>query len=317
MSTAIVTPTESTVASSAAAVSQAPSSASPSTSAENNTAASPAAQPTGTGTSSTPGSAAASPSAPPAESANVRQLREQYEATKKQLDSYTGLGKAEELQRLHTQYQAQQKEALTLGTDPALNYTSESIQAAFEKDPIGTLALLRQEHQKIQAANGKADLSDPKALNDLIQRQLAEKTKPYDTFLDKQMTEAAEGKMRNHFDTVFKSAFPDADFPPEAKQGLFDLTDLLMGYDKPALQRLKFEGKTADVDRYFDQAKGMFLNAVNSYTAWQTKKAGPVKANGTPNVPGTPTTPAAFTPGRSRLDQMIDDPSLINQRYKD
>lgn len=315
MSTAVVTPSTETVASSAASAATSAPVTTPSTSAEPVT--SPVTNNGGTGTSPTPGSAAASPSAPPAESANVRQLREQYESTKKQLDSYTGLGKAEELQRLHTQYQAQQKEALTLGTDPALNYTPESIQAAFEKDPIGTLALLRQEHQKIQAANGKADLSDPKALNDLIQRQLAEKTKPYDTFLDKQMTDAAEGKMRNHFDTVFKSAFPDADFPPEAKQGLFDLTDLLMGYDKPALQRLKFEGKTADVDRYFDQAKGMFLNAVNSYTAWQTKKAGPVKANGTPNVPGTPTTPAAFTPGRSRLDQMIDDPSLINQRYKD
>lgn len=303
MSTATITPTD--PAASSAVVSQpvaTPSSAEP--------VASPATPTGGTGASPTPGSTAASPAAPPAETENMRQLRTQYETIKKQLEGYTNLGKPEDLGQIHTQFQGWQKEASDIGV--GLGYSPESIQAAFKKDPLGTLSLLRQERDK---ANPQAsNLTDPKNLQEFVNKQIAEGMKPITAYQNQQMTDAANARFEQHFDTAFSTAFPDKDFPADVKKFMFEAVDLAMGYDQEAMFRLKFEGKTADIDKYFDQVKTLFLPAVNSYVTWQSKRA---------PVPGTPTpTPTSgnkgpqYKSGSSKLDQIIDDPAILGDRYK-
>lgn len=273
-------------------------------------AASPAAQPGGTGASPTPGSAAASPAAPPVDTENMRQLRTQYETIKKQLEGYTNLGRPEDLGQMHTQYQGWQKEASDIGVD--LGYSPESVQAAFKKDPLGTLSLLRQEREK--ANPQAADIADPKKLQELVDKRIAEGMKPITAYQDKQMTDAAQARFDEHFGKTFSTAFPDADFPADVKKLMFEAVDLMMGYDKEAMFRLKFDGKTADIDKYFDQVKSLFLPAFNSFIAWQSKRA-PVPGTPNPAVPPANKGPQ-FKPGISKLDQLIDDPSILGDRYK-
>src|SRR5262245_61449037 len=110
---------------------------------------SPQAPPADPGVSPTPGRDGASP-APSPESPNLRQLREQYESVKGQLEPWTRLNATpDEVAQQIATYSKMHGDAQELGR--LLGYAADEIQQAFAQNPAQTLAFLYQQAQQRQS----------------------------------------------------------------------------------------------------------------------------------------------------------------------
>ena len=238
------------------------------------------------------------------EAPNTKQLQEQYEQARKQLDSYSQLGKPEELQGLTARYQGWHNESVKLGR--ALGYSEESIQAAFADNPLETLSFLKQQFTQSQGA--EQNLSDPRQLRSLVERVVNEQTRPVTEHINGQIAERGVATFNQTFDAAFDKAYPPdkhQGFPEVVKKLLKDATTEMMKYDPQALHRLKTEGRTADIERFFESARAMVMNALIAYSGWEAKRSG---------MPG----PGNVVPGKKKftLDDIIDDPSVIGAKYR-
>ena len=216
-----------------------------------------------TGTSPTP---ASNPN-----EANLRELREGYER-------YKQLGKPDELQPMVQGYRAMSEKAQELGKQ--LGYTPESLTAAFQKDPYAVIQRLQAE---LGAQPNNADTEQPPDLEQLLDERLS----PIEQHFKTERAKAANGKFEAQFNELF-SNHPEfkgaSDVPAELKQVIFDMTSQSLKYDEKALANL-LDGKTSDVQKYFDGVMERFLKVQNGYSQWKTARPGTQQQQ-----PGQPTT---------------------------
>lgn len=228
------------------------------------------------------GSAAAPPAAPPAEPQGLRQLREQYETTKRERDQWSSLGKYDEVSGHLKTFSAIRTEATELAN--SLGYAPEDLQSAFQKDPIATLQFLRQ-----KAAEATPAPLNPNDLKKQLDKMVEERLKPITQREDQRMIKEAEFRFDGEFDRLFKETFKDG-LPEECREAIKEMAGQLLGDDAEAIKRLKFEGQVSDVQKYFQEAQTRFLKVVNAYLGHERKRVG----GDPPPKPGEPVPPKTW-----------------------
>lgn len=218
------------------------------------------------------GSAAAPPAAP--DSPNIRQLREQYEQTKQQFEPWQKLGiKPEEAARAHQTYSKMHTEASTLadklGVDP------EAFKANWENDPAFTVNELRRLARQQQSAPPKPPTE--KDIEKLVQKQL----QPLLAKEQARLVEAANDRFSGELDRQFKAGFPDG-IDDDNRAIIREFVENAMAGDAEAIARLRDEGKVADVQRLFQQAKTRWEKAFNAYSGSNRGRSGEKPGNRPP-----------------------------------
>lgn len=242
----------------------APGGASPAPAAGGGTPASPA-------DGGTPGASPAPASS--SNDANLRTLRENYEAFNK-------LGKLDEVSAAVQGFRALADQTRQLAEQ--LGYSPESVQAAFARDPYAVLQRLQAE--QIQArANQPGDPNPAKDPESLINEKLA----PITEHIARQQATVAAGKYDTSFNELF-SNHPEfkgaSDVPADVRQVVYDMVSESFKYDREGMQALLREGKTSSVQKAFDGVMERFLKTVNAYTQWKTARSGQPAAPAAPGV---------------------------------
>lgn len=202
------------------------------------------------------------------------QLRTEYEQTKAKLEPWEKLGaKPDEVAQHYSVAAKMYKEATDISTE--LGYNPDDVKAAYQKDPVATLAFLRQ--QKELAAGSDPSKTDPLKT---IEKRLSD-------FEKKEQARELNGKVNramelygNEFDRIHKAAYPDG-APDELTDVLDQWAYGLLLQDHEAVQRLREEGKVSDIAKFYDQARNLFVKAHQAWLGHEQKRTG-----GRP--PGTP-----------------------------
>lgn len=259
--------------------------------------------PPGTGGAEDAGSPPAGSGAPPPgagpESANIRQLRDAYEALKREHEPYSKLGKPEELQAHVSIAQRITTAAVEAGT--ALGYDEAEVREAMVNDPDGTLAFLRRKQAEAERDGARPDVKQ------LLKKELDTRLKPFEEREETRLNEEARGRFDTTFEKTALGVFKDdwGAIAREEKAALYDIAVNLFLQDEKAWNELRTEGKTAGVAAFFDKARG-FLDKY--YVARSQREQKRVNPGGQP--PGE-------RPGKTKasLDDMIQDAKNINPRY--
>lgn len=264
-----------------------------------NESALPQADPGASPTPSAPADATASPAvspgrdgaspAPSPESPNIRQLREQYEHLKGQYEPWQKLNaRPEEVSQQIALLGKMRSEAQHLAQ--TLGYDVKEVESYFQKDAVQVLAFLRQ-----QANQAQSQPQTPDQIQRQMQRMIEQQTKPVMEYHEQRMNEEAESRFTVEFDRLFKEKFKEG-LPDENREAIMELVGQMVGDDPQAIQRLKFERKTSDVQKYFETAVNRYLKLVANHSSHERKRIGgePSPTNGQP-----------LEKPKSKLDQKV------------
>jgi hypothetical protein len=213
--------------------------------------------PTGAGDGGPKPGASSTPTDANAE--NLRQLREGYE-------SYSKLGKPDELATSHQVYTNLHKTWLESATK--LGYDAADFAKAFAADPVKTIDVLRREAAaaRTQQPRGQGNVED------LVKKHIDDALKPFHEQQNIAKTNEANSVFDKETNTLVSTDFKD--HPQEVKDFLYDMTSELLKMDEASIKELKFEGKTAGVKKAYAEAKDIFLRVVTAYNAHETKVRG-------------------------------------------
>jgi len=273
------------------------------------------------GTGAAPGTGSAAPTAgsPPAADAgtgqapqggdNIRQLREAYEGVKRDFEPWQKLGvKPEQVGQFQGVYQKVYGEVASIGRE--LGYPDEEIAEAMAEDPVRTLDFLRNEAQRVsQGQQGQA--GGEQDLNDLVAQHVEQVVGPIQERENLRMTNEAnslfERTVHAEVAGIFKGEGIDvANIPPDEMFMISSAASEILKYDEAALRALKYEGKTAPVQKAVREA-------ITFLDKYYLARAARTSAKVQPTRPGQP----AAQPGQKKysLDEMIENPALVNPKY--
>jgi len=239
---------------------------------------------------------------------NIRQLREAYEGVKRDFEPWQKLGvKPEQVGQFQGVYQKLHQEVASIGRE--LGYPDEEIAEAMAEDPVRTLDFLRNEAQRMQQGGpqrqGDADL------NDLVSQQVEQAIGPIQERENLRATNEAnslfERTVHSEVASIFKQEGIEVSQIPQDE--MFMITSAaseILKYDDAALRDLKYQGKTAAVQKAVREA-------VTFLDKYYLARSGRTSARVQPARPGQP---VQQRQGKApTLDEMIDNPALINPKY--
>jgi hypothetical protein len=151
----------------------------------------------------------------------------------------------------------------TVEIGKALGYTEQSLRAAYEKDPTGTLNLVQQEYAKPPAQPLTREEMDR-----MVRERAQEAVKPIQDMHNETINRDAERLYETERDRLYKQEFPEG-LPDRAKARLFKELDDAISADSEALSRLKFGKQTSDVAKHFTAVKTEFLQFQNEIIGHQ------------------------------------------------
>lgn len=281
------------------------------TSGTDGTAASSTASGTTASTTGTAATSAASSTAATGDSiqeGDWRTLRTKYDAATKRTAVLDSLGIPEaELGTVAKTWTALQTEALSLAKE--LGYDDEADNlTAFQQDPVGIMTALRKEKQEA-AARSTTTQRQGESQADFetrVRDEVAKQTKPFTEHLNKQHSDAVTAKIGTEFETAFTATLPHA--PAEIKSIVQDYVAEAIAHNPAALKAMKVDGNYAQVADIVKLVAGRLTEGFKAWNAAEAKRTG--QRTTTPGLqsPGTGT-------GRPTLDQMIENPGLINAKY--
>lgn len=240
----------------------------------------------------------------------LRQLREQYESLKSKHESFEKLGfNPDQIAQFSGVYQKAFGEAQAIGRE--LGYPDDEIAEALAEDPIRTIDFLRHQAQTAQqdrAPQGEQDLLE--LVNQRVEQALGPIQQRENVRITDQANQLFESTVRQLAVDSFKAEGLDVtQIPADEMDFLMTATSEILKYDQDALKALKYEGKTASIQKAFQDAR----TALDKY---YLARSGREKARLTPPRPGQPPRPANDGGGRKpTLDEIIDNPGVINQKY--
>jgi len=238
-------------------------------------------------------------------------FRREYETLKSKHEPWEKLGVApDQIGRFQGTYNKVSEQAINVGTQ--LGYTKDEIIEALEADPVKTIDFLRNQAaaaEEDRAGSGGDDLQSQ------IDAAVEERFAPIQQRENERMTTEAnalfERTVYNEIVNAYKADGVDvANIPEDEKFMLTSATSEIMKYDDKALHALKFGGSTASIQKCFQEAK-TYLDKY--YMARSTRERGAV-AGGPPKKPGAQQQNNGGR--RPTLDEMIEEPTLINNKYK-
>lgn len=198
------------------------------------------------------GSGAGSPPAA-AGDGNIKQLREAYNTLKGEHESYTALGKVDDIKGNMDFASNVMKSAVELGK--ALGYDEDEIRTSMRNDWEFTLNFLRE---KKTEADSKGNISpEVKGLQDEV-ANLKKSIKPLTDSEQARVMKEANQRFDSAFDQQLKDAFKDEKLSQEELDFLYETTIGYFRTDEEARNRFFKENKVSDVAKYFLKAKESF-----------------------------------------------------------
>jgi hypothetical protein len=284
-------------------------------------AAPPVSGSDGAASGATPGGAPAAPAAPAPDSSaapasgqpgagdvnqNIRQIREAYDGLKAKYEPWDKLGvQPEQVSQFSTVYQKVYGEVASLGRE--LGYPDEEIAEALAEDPVRTLDFLRNEASRIQ--QGGQERGGQEDLQDLVAQHVEQAIAPIQQRENLRMTNEANSLFERvayqELAEIFKGEGIDAaSIPQEEKDFILAQASEMLKYDENALRDLKYNGKTAAVQK----AVRDVMSQVDKY---YLSRSGRDRARVQPARPGQAAAPQGGK--KPTLDEMIENPSLIDE----
>jgi hypothetical protein len=232
---------------------------------------------------------------------------------KKEFEPYQKLNlKPEQITQHSGVYQKTYEQVASIGRQ--LGYPDAEIIEALQEDPVATLDFLRNEFAQRQ--QGRQEQHDPNAnLQELVESRVQEALAPINERENTRMTSEAnsvfERTAYQMATEMYKQEGLDvANVPPDEMELLLSATSEILKYDEDALRALKYEGKTAPIQKAFTEAKTM----LDKYYIARSQRSGQAVGGGrAPNGQFQPAQPGGKRP---TLDEMINDPSVINAKYR-
>lgn len=270
----------------------------------------PGGQAPGGGSGAPGGTQPGQPGAQPDQ--GLKQLREAYEGVKTKFEPYEKLNlKPEQITQYSGVYQKVYNEAAAVGRQ--LGYADAEIAEALAEDPVRTIDFLRNQAQL--AAQNREQPGQGQELTELVNQRVEEALGPIQQRENVRMTDAAnslfEQTTRQLAVDSFKAEGVDAaNIPPDEMQLLMDATSEILKYDGEALHALKFEGKTAAIQKAFQEARTLL-------DKYYLARSGREKSRLAPANRGGQQQQQQQQPGGKKptLDEMIENPGLIGAKY--
>jgi len=240
----------------------------------------------------------------------LAQLRAAHDTLKKEFEPFQKLNlkpdQIQQLQQRDSVYQKLYTESAKLAKQ--LGYADAEVAEALLADPVATLDFLRREAagQRPARGDGSEDLSKRieeavnQAVEPLNERENARATSEANALFERTARQLAV--------EMFKQEGVPIDQVGEDEMGLLlNAAAEIMKYDEGALRSLKYEGKTASVQQAFQEAKTMLDKYFVARSGRSAKVAPPAKPGVSANAQGKKPT----------LDELISDPGLIGDKYKE
>ena len=243
----------------------------------------------------------------------IKQLREAYEAVKAKYEPWDKLGTTPDaVGNWRGTYDKLYTQAASIGRN--LGYSDTEIAECLVLDPVKTLDFLRDEVARAQQGRG-GQAGQGQDLADLVAQHVEQAIGPIQQRENIRATNEANSLFERtvHGLTVqaFKSEGIDAAQIPEDE--MFMLTSAvseILKYDENALKELKYEGKTGAIQKAFQEARTYLDKYYVARSGRERNRMQPVRgANGQFQQPQN---------GNGRkpsLDEMINEPGLINAKY--
>jgi hypothetical protein len=280
----------------------------------------PAAAPAGGSTPpAAPAPVTGQPASGPAQ--GIEQLRTAYETLKKDFEPWQKLNvKPEQVTQYSTVYQKTFEEIASIGRQ--LGYPDDEIIEAIQENPVATLDVLRNELQAARAGQQQQRGAD-QSLQDVINQRLEEGLAPIQQWHNEQLTTQANQRFEQvayqMAGELYKTEGLDiANVPADEIDMLMSATSEILKYDQDALKALKYEGKTAAIKEAFNEAKTMLdkyylarSGRSNGGARGPAVGAAPGRAPNGQFVPGQ----RADGKGKASLDDLLNNPELINPKY--
>jgi hypothetical protein len=259
-----------------------------------------------------PGGAPATPAAPAPGQTGIENLRKEYDGLKSKYEPWEKLGiQPDAAQLSHGVYTRIFQEAGGLGRE--LGYPDAEIVEALKEDPIATIDFLRNEAFQRQQGRGNQDQGDDRDLAQQIQERIDQAIGPIRQQENLRITNEANAIFERTTHQLIAELFTKEGIDiGKASQDevalLTNATSEIMKYDEQALKDLKFGGKTAGIQKAFQEAVTMIDKY---YLARAARERGAV--GGGPR-PGAGQQPQGGQPGKKpSLDEMINDPDSIRR----
>lgn len=234
------------------------------------------------------------------------ELRAAYDALKAKYEPYEKLGvQPDQIGQFQGVYQKTYTEVANLGR--GLGYEDDEIAEALATDPVKCLDFLRAEAQRMQ--QGGQERGGDRDLEELVNQHVQQALGPIQQRENVRMTDAAnnlfESTARSEIAAIYKSEGIDvANIPQDEMFMLVSAASEILKYDEEAIHALKFEGKTAPIQKAVREA-ATFLDK------YYLARSGRSRQQIVPARPGQP----AAQPGNKKfsLDDMIENPSVIDE----
>jgi hypothetical protein len=273
----------------------------------------PASGAPGSNTSGTPGTPA--PGGDPGAGAgggdaNIRQLRENYQ-------KYTAYGKPEQIAKFKATYESAYNVVKELGT--GLGYSEDKLLEAFERNPFGTRDFLLQKQAEQEAAGGGQE--EPDEIAERIQAAVDRQFQPYRERENQRLTTEAQSRVdRVTSDSInahFKALGVDpSKIDPAEREFMRVVAMEALKYNEKGLEDVKLRGKNAAVQEAFKVG----MDHIERYVAARMKReraASSIGNNtGGTGAPGRGAPPPRADGKKPTLDDYINDPGLVGDKYK-
>lgn len=159
-------------------------------------------------------------------------------------------------------------------------YTAEQIERSLQKNLVGTLHFLRSASAKAGGAGGQQGARGGQGegadnLESKMQKAIQDAVKPYQDDLTKRQADNANQLFDKTCNDLMGKAYGEAEMatmPPAFKNLLLDAASELMKYDEDTGKAL-LQGKTAGLQKHFNDAKTIIEGAFIEWQKWQTGKA--------------------------------------------
>ena len=269
---------------------------------------------------SAPSAPAGQPAGQPAAGGDgIAQLRQAYEKIKTDYEPWSKLNiKPEQVTQYSTVYQKTFEEIASIGRQ--LGYPDAEIIEAIQENPVATLDVLRQE---LQASRQGQQRDQNQGLQELINQRLEEGLNPIKEWHNEQLTTQANQRFEQvayqMAGELYKTEGLDiANVPADEIDMLMSATSEILKYDQDALKALTYEGKTAAIKEAFNEAKTMLDKY---YIARSGRSANGAARGAAAGAPGR-APHGQFVPGmrdgkKASLDDLLNNPELINPKYKE
>jgi len=191
------------------------------------------------------------------------QLRQAYEGLKAKYEPFEKLNLSpDQISRNSGVYTKFFTEVSALGRE--LGYSDDDILGAFAEKPLETLDYLRHKYAEFEAQGGNQDQRGD--LREAMTQEIARQIGPLQQRENLRMTNEAnslfERTVYQEATTLFKTAGIDiAQVPRDELEMILTATSEVMKYEEADVKALKFEGKTAGVQKAFKEA----INALDKY----------------------------------------------------